>query len=225
MHRLAALPGGWSPEIQGVVFVEQSAAPLVVLTAADTDIQVLAQALPSLPPNFPDLRVASLLNLQQQLTIDTYAEDVLRSARAIVVRLLGGRAYWPYGLDVLKDLAAQTGALLLVLPGDDKPDPDLVSHSTAPLAAVDRLWRYFCEGGVSNTAHALQFLSDLALGTAYQPPPPQSLPRVGVYEVALTPSPSPRTGEGSRTAFLLPFAPGGRRGWGMRGIPHTQRFL
>ncbi|MBD2099832.1 cobaltochelatase subunit CobN [Leptolyngbya sp. FACHB-261] len=181
MHRLAALPGGWSNETEGVVFIEQSAAPLIVLTAADTDIQVLAAAARTLPSDFPELRVTNLLNLQQQLTIDTYAETVLRQAKAIVVRLLGGRAYWPYGLEVLKDLAAETGALLLVLPGDDKPDPDLVSHSTVSLEIMDRLWRYFTEGGIENAAHALQFLADQALGTQYQPPLPQALPRLGLY--------------------------------------------
>ncbi len=198
MHRLAALPGGWSPDTQGVVFIEQSAAPLVVLTAADTDIQVLAAARQNLPEDFPAVRVASLLNLQQQLSIDTYAEEVLRQARGIVVRLLGGRAYWSYGLEVLKELVAQTGACLLVLPGDDKPDPDLASHSTAPLLVVDRLWRYFTEGGVPNTTHALQFLADQALGTTYQPPPPQTLPRLGIYAWQ-PPEPTPPQG----TAGLL----------------------
>ncbi|NET39387.1 MAG: cobaltochelatase subunit CobN, partial [Cyanothece sp. SIO1E1] len=133
MHRLAATPGGWTPEADGVIFVEQTPAPLVVLTAADTDIQTLAKAIPQLPARFPALRVTNLLQLQQQLTIDTYAETVLASAQVIVLRLLGGRAYWSYGLEVTKELVQRSGAALIVLPGDDRPDPDLISHSTTPL--------------------------------------------------------------------------------------------
>ncbi|GAB4464899.1 MAG: hypothetical protein OHK0037_19310 [Elainellaceae cyanobacterium] len=182
MHRLAASPGGWNPDTEGVIFLEQTPAPIVLLTAADTDIQTLAHALPHLPAGVPALRVASLLQLQQQLTIDTYADDVLSKAQAIILRLLGGRAYWPYGLDVLKQTITQTGATLFVLPGDDRPDPDLLSHSTAPLAAVNRLWQYLTEGGIENWINALLFLSDTCFGHSFNPPPPQVVPKVGLYQ-------------------------------------------
>jgi cobaltochelatase CobN len=123
MHRLAATPGGWTPDSDGVIFIEQSPAPVVVLTAADTDLQCLAQVM-ALPGGLPPVRGVNLLQLQQQLTIDTYAEDVLAHARIILVRLLGGRAYWSYGLEVVRAVVADTGAALVVLPGDDRPDPD-----------------------------------------------------------------------------------------------------
>ncbi|WP_205370126.1 cobaltochelatase subunit CobN [Thermoleptolyngbya sp. PKUAC-SCTB121] len=181
MHRLAASPGGWNPDTEGVIFLEQTPAPIVFLTAADTDIQSLAHALPHLPAGVPALRVASLLQLQQQLSIDTYAEEVLSQAQVIILRLLGGRAYWPYGLEVLKQTAAQTGATLFVLPGDDRPDPDLLSHSTAPLAAVHRLWRYLTEGGRENWVNALLFLADECFGQSFSPSFPQPVPKIGVY--------------------------------------------
>jgi cobaltochelatase CobN len=181
MHRLAAVPGGWSPGQEGVIFVEQTPAPLVLVTAADTDIQVLAQALPQLPPEFPGLRVANLLQLQQQLTIDTYAEDVLESAQVIVLRLLGGRAYWSYGLEVVKATVERTGAALLVLPGDDRPDPDLISHSTVLLTVVDQFWRYLNEGGIDNTRNALMYLANVCLGYDYALTRPQAVPRLGEY--------------------------------------------
>ncbi|MBD2465134.1 cobaltochelatase subunit CobN [Oscillatoria sp. FACHB-1407] len=190
MHRLAATPGGWNPETEGVVFIEQGQAPLVVLTAADTDIQLLSTALGHLPVDFPPVRVVNLLHLQQQLTIDTYAEAVLASAKVIVLRLLGGRAYWSYGLEVVKQTVEQTGAALLVLPGDDRPDPGLISHSTVPLTQVNQLWRYLTESGLENTVHALQFMADLGLGTAYNPPPPMIVPKVGLYPWSQNPSTS-----------------------------------
>ncbi|PSN79638.1 cobaltochelatase subunit CobN, partial [filamentous cyanobacterium CCP4] len=182
MHRLAATPGGWTPDTEGVIFVEQTPAPLVFLTAADTDIQSLSRA--RFPTGFPALRVASLLQLQQQLAIDTYADDVLRHAQLIVVRLLGGRAYWPYGLEVVREVAADTSAALIMLPGDDRPAPDLISHSTVPLTVANQLWRYLNEGGVENMANGLMWVCDRVLNTAFQPPDPQPIPKVGVYSAS-----------------------------------------
>ncbi|HEY9873848.1 MAG TPA: cobaltochelatase subunit CobN, partial [Candidatus Obscuribacterales bacterium] len=181
MHRLAATPGGWNPQAEGVIFIEQTPAPIVFLTAADTDIQTLAVAVDKLPDGFPALRVVNLLQLQQQLTIDTYAEDVLEQAQVIILRLLGGRSYWSYGLEVLQEMVQRTGAALIILPGDDRPDPDLISHSTVSFAAVNQLWRYFTEGGIENFVNALKFVADVCLGQFYHPPSPQEVPRVGLY--------------------------------------------
>jgi len=181
MHRIAAMPGGWNPQAEGVIFIEQTPAPIIFLTAADTDIQTLAAATARLPSGFPAIRVANLLQLQQQLTIDTYAENILSFAQVIILRLLGGRSYWSYGLEVLQETVAQTGAALVVLPGDDHPDPDLISHSTVSLGVVNQLWRYFTEGGVENFVNALKFIADICLGKNYNPPSPQVVPRVGVY--------------------------------------------
>jgi cobaltochelatase CobN len=182
MHRLATLPGGWQPGEDGVVFIDQTPAPLVILTAADTDIQTLNLALTLAPAGLGPVRVASLLNLQQQLSIDTYAETVLSQARGILLRILGGRAYWSYGLEVVKALAQKTACALVVLPGDDQPDLDLMSHSTLPMAIVNQLWQYFVEGGPDNFCQGLLFFSDHCLATQYQPSKAQPVPKVGLYQ-------------------------------------------
>ncbi|URD50672.1 hypothetical protein M5J74_01485 [Chroococcidiopsis sp. CCNUC1] len=181
MHRISTTPGDWNPQIDGVVLFAQTPAPLVLLTATDTDIQTLAAAATKLPMGFPTFRVANLLQLQQQIVIDTYAEDVLEKAQVIILRLLGGRSYWSYGLEVVRETARRTGAALIVIPGDDAIDPDLIAHSTVPLAVGDRLWRYFLEGGVENAVNALLFTADFCLHTSYNPQPPQVVPRVGLY--------------------------------------------
>jgi cobaltochelatase CobN len=186
MHRLAAMPGGWNPDLDGVIFVEQTPAPIVILTAADTDIQTIATSILQFPSDFPDVRVANLLQLQQQLTIDTYAEDVLKFAQVIVLRLLGGQSYWSYGLEVVQDVVEKTGAKLIVVPGDDRPDPNLMSHSTLPLPVVDQVWRYFTEGGIENVKNALRFLANVGLNTDYQVASAIAVPRVGRYETDAT---------------------------------------
>ena len=45
MHRIASTPGTWNTQQDGVILVEQSQAPIIFLTAADTDIQSLANCL------------------------------------------------------------------------------------------------------------------------------------------------------------------------------------
>ncbi|MEB3231593.1 MAG: cobaltochelatase subunit CobN [Leptolyngbyaceae bacterium] len=189
MHRIAATPGGWNPNTEGVIFLEQTPAPIVILTTADTEIQTLAGSCDRLPADFPEFRVANLLQLQQELSIDTYVDEVLMQAQVIVVRLLGGRNYWNYGLDRLYEIANDHGIKLIVLPGDDRPDPALVSLCTVPLAVGDRLWHYFVAGGIENLTHALQYIAHTCLDYGNTPPPPQSPPQWAIYP--FDPSPSP----------------------------------
>src|SRR4028118_2039621 len=182
MHKIAATPGGWNPQAEGVIFIQQTPAPIVFISAADTDIQTLAAAASKMPAKFPKVRAVNLLQLQQQLTIDTYAEEVLERAEVIILRLLGGRSYWSYGLEILRETVQKTNASLIVMPGEDSPDPDLISHSNVSLSAVNKLWRYFTEGGVHNFVNALKFAADTCLKTAYNPPLPQTVSRVGIYD-------------------------------------------
>ncbi|MBW4464257.1 MAG: cobaltochelatase subunit CobN [Pegethrix bostrychoides GSE-TBD4-15B] len=181
MHRLATLPGGWNPSVEGVIFVEQQPAPIVVITAADTDIQTLAAAAQRLPAGFPALRVVNLLQLQQQLTIDTYAESVLAKAAVIILRVIGGRSYWSYGLEVVEETAQRTGAKLIILPGDERPDPNLTSHSTVTLSEAHQVWQYLLEGGLENYGNLLKFVATRWLAQSYSFAPPQPVPRIGIY--------------------------------------------
>lgn len=183
MHKIAAIPGGWNPNNEGVIFIEQTPAPIVFLTAADTDIQTIAAAHTYLISDFPQIRVTNLLNLQQQLSIDAYVETVLSKAQIIILRLLGGSTYWSYGLEVIKDVVQSNKAALFVLPGDDIPDPDLINHSTVSLMFVNQLWRYLTEGGVENYTNAFKYISDICLKTNYAPAAPQSVPNIGLYNV------------------------------------------
>ncbi|MBJ7901594.1 MAG: cobaltochelatase subunit CobN [Cyanobacteria bacterium RI_101] len=183
MHRLASQPGGWNPEGEGVIRVEQAPGDLVFLSAADTDIQCLAQAVRQIPKDFPPLRALNLLNLQQPASLDDYREGVLGRAKAVVVRLLGGYEYWPYGVDSLRELARETGLSLWLLPGDGPLDPVLMSYSTVPLPWVERLWRYCSGGGVENWRRGLLWWSDCVCGTDYRPEAPVTVPDWGHFNL------------------------------------------
>ena len=192
MHRIATIPGGWNPNSPGVIFITQDPAPIIIITAADTEIQTLAAL--QLPADFPEFRVISLLQLQQQLTIDTYAAEVLSKAKVIIARLLGGVSYWSYGMEVLQDLAVDYGVKLMIMPGCDRPDPDLISHSTVDLDLVNQVWQYFIEGGIANLQNCLEFIAAQNLGYNYQPPVPQIVPRVGLYNISQSTKVNPIVG-------------------------------
>ena len=182
MHRIAATPGGWSAEQEGVIFIEQNSAPIIFLSSADTDIQSLATCLPFLPDHFPAIRATNILQLQQQLSIDTYAEEVLSQSKVIILRLLGGRSYWPYGLEVIKEVAELNEVTLFILPGDDNLDETLMSHSTVTFSHSHKLWRYLTQGGQENWLNGLKFISDLCWQTNYNPVEPTIVPDFGVYK-------------------------------------------
>jgi cobaltochelatase CobN len=194
MHRIAAVAGGWNPNGEGVVVVEQTPAPIVILTSADTDIQVLARAWEHLPAGFTAVRVLNLLALQQQLTIDTYAETVLETAKIIVIRLLGGVGYWAYGLEVVQAISQRTGAKLVLIPGDDKPDISLSSRSTLPLVEVNQIWRYFLEGGIENAKQLLYFLANRGDDRHYHVQMPQTVAKADLYADSGTAAHGPKVG-------------------------------
>ncbi|MBF2064509.1 MAG: cobaltochelatase subunit CobN [Calothrix sp. C42_A2020_038] len=203
MHRINTTSATTISQSEGVVFVEQNPAPVVFLTAADTDIHSIAAAYAKLP-NFPALRVANLLQLQAQISIDAYAEKVLEFASVIVLRLLGGRSYWTYGFEVVQELVQRNHIDLIVMPGDDALDPYLISHSTLGEAKVNKIWRYFNEGGIDNIVNALKYISDCCLSTAFNPPPVQVVPRIGIYHPCHSTSSQPQQlGERFKVGILF----------------------
>ena len=167
MHRTAASKPEFNLQSEDLIFLEQTTAKFVFLTSADTDIQTIATAVTKLPPSFDEIRVANLLNLQHQITIDSYAEQVLQFAQVIILRLLGGISYWSYGLEVVLEIVQRNSINLIVIPGDDALDLNLISHSTLPLARVNQISRYFSQGGVDNFVNAFKFIADNCFSTSY----------------------------------------------------------
>ena len=96
----------------------------------------------------------------QQRTAERF-ETVLAQARLVIVRLLGGKSYWPYGVEQIAETCAATGATLVLLPGDDQPDPELAAHSTADTEAYRRLWSYLLHGGAANARSFLAYAAML----------------------------------------------------------------
>ena len=107
----------------------QSPGDVVVLSAADTELSALALASQSLDDDGMRLRITNLGMLKHPYSVDLYVEAVLADAKLVVVRALGGQSYWQYLIEQVV-LAAQENGTAVVLPGDDKPDPELAALST-----------------------------------------------------------------------------------------------
>lgn len=176
MHILAAQPGRIDDGNEAVD-LEQSPGDIVVLSAADTELAGLADAAPALDGEV-SLRLANLMSLAHPYSIDLHVEKTLAKARLIVVRVLGGRGYWSYGLDRLAEICAAGTIKLVVLPGDAKPDLDLTSASTQSSDDCDALWRYLIEGGAENYGNFLRYCRALLDGTDL-PPAARPVPAFG----------------------------------------------
>ena len=107
----------------------------------------------------------------------------MSSARLVLVRLLGGRGYWPYGVEQVAACCAERGIALACLPGDERADPELTALSTLPPEAHERFGRYLQHGGIDNAEQALRYAAAL-IGRPADWSEPLPLPRAGLYRPA-----------------------------------------
>ncbi|CAN5772319.1 cobaltochelatase subunit CobN [soil metagenome] len=131
---------------------------IVLLSTADTDL-LAAQA------SGAGWRTA---NPARTTAVDVPA--LLDAAWCVVVRLLGGRATWEQGLAAVLD----SGLPVVVLGGEDTPDPELMRLSTVPGGVATEALAYVREGGPDNLAQLARFLSDTLrlTGAGFEPPAP-----------------------------------------------------
>jgi cobaltochelatase CobN len=195
MHRLAAVPGSSSPA-DGVLFIEQPPAAAVLLTSADTDLTALAAELDHNPqPLGPErsIRALNLAALQHPAVLDHYIRTTLQPTELVVVRLLGGRGHWSYGLEQLRQWAgAQHSRHLLVLAGTADEEQTLAELGTVspPLAlACSRCLR---EGGPTNWREVFTSLKGLLDGM--EPPTPELQPLADPQPHDWRAEPGPRVG-------------------------------
>ncbi|HWD58615.1 MAG TPA: cobaltochelatase subunit CobN, partial [Stellaceae bacterium] len=181
MHLLATEPGTIA-DGAAATDLAQTPGDIVVLASADTEIALLAAAQArrrAAHPDAPTLRLAPVMRLGHNFSVDLYMETVAK-ARLVVARLLGGRAYFPYGTDRLVETCRAHRIPLALVPGDDKPDPELAEFSTVAPEAARRLWRYLAEGGPANAGNFLRYAGSLIAPTADWAEPAPLL-RAGLY--------------------------------------------
>ncbi|WP_417809008.1 cobaltochelatase subunit CobN [Thioclava sp.] len=180
----------------------QSPADLVVLSFSDSDLGAFAAGWHRAKGGLPSLRLANLVALRHPISVDTYVENTLAGAKGILVRLIGGEGYWPYGLASLQDLARRKGIALAVLPADGCADACLDALSTLPASTLHRL-KELCDAGGAVAAQAA--LAQMALASGFYAGPvagDKRLPARGFYDPDLGPVASP---EGQGQLALVSF--------------------
>ena len=172
-------------ETETPIDLKQDPADLVVLSFSDSDLGAFEagwhRAKAAGNP-LPSLRLANLVALKHPISVDTYIEQTLCDAKAVLVRLIGGEAYWSYGLMSLQDHARRNDIALAILPADGRPDPRLEELSTVPVSTLHRL-NALCDAGGAIAAQAA--LAQLALSAGlYAKPVPgdKRMPGWGYYD-------------------------------------------
>jgi cobaltochelatase CobN len=159
MHLLSAQAGEIQQEGEAID-LGQSPADMLFLSAADTELAAMANAADQSQTD--QLRLANTMRISHNFSIDLWLEQTAIHAKLIVVRLLGGRAYWTYGVDQLASLCEENGIKLALLPGDARPDPELLARSTIDEAQYQALHALFVAGGNENISRALKMMKAIS---------------------------------------------------------------
>ncbi len=161
MHLLLAQKGTIAEGTEAID-LGQTPGDVLFLSAADTELASISSA--RRQNDVVSLRLANMMALAHPMSVDAYVERTARHAKLIIVRIIGGESYWPYGLEALHACAVNHKVSLAVLPGDDKPDAGLDRFSTIPRSDRDALWYYLLEGGAQNASRFLDYCGSLIDG-------------------------------------------------------------
>ncbi|WEK03123.1 MAG: cobaltochelatase subunit CobN [Candidatus Devosia phytovorans] len=181
MHLLSAQAGAIQQEGEAIDLNQRPGA-LVFASSADSELAMLAGAADRAGED--ELRLANTLRLSNNLSVDLWLEQTVAHARLVVLRLIGGAAYFQYGVDELTALCANRKIPLALLPGDANPDPILQARSTVHPGDWTRLHSLFIAGGPDNADTILRAFKALADERALSDLQPQPFARFGLWHPA-----------------------------------------
>lgn len=156
----------------------QSPGDVVFLTAADTEVASIANAVSS-EANL-DWRIANLSQLKHPMSVDTYIDRTAKHAKLIFIRALGGASYFSYAIEALFAAASNHNIEIIVVPGDDKIDPELDRFCTIDFGDRTQLWNYLIQGGAENSKNFVKYC-EAFLQTRDLPSSAVPLLKAGLY--------------------------------------------
>ncbi|MGV3481187.1 MAG: cobaltochelatase subunit CobN, partial [Sphingobium sp.] len=180
MHLLSATPGTISSGDEAID-LGQSPGDIVILSVADSELACFSRAAEALPDAGPSVRLANLLLLKHPYSVDLHVESVIAKAKFVCVILLGGKAYWPYGIDEIARVARERGIAFAAIADGREADPALDRASTVPPESRDRLRDYLRQGGVANATAFLRFAARLIGRDAGPPDDPVPVADAGLH--------------------------------------------
>ena len=187
MHLLSAQAGAIQQEGEAID-LDQRPGALVFASSADSELAMLAGAADRAGEE--ELRLANTLRLSNNLSVDLWLEETVADAQLVVLRLIGGTAYFQYGVDELTALCSNRKIALVLLPGDANPDPILMARSSVHPDDWMRLHGLFVAGGPDNADTILAAFNRLAAngrlaGPVLTDSAPRPFPRFGLWHPAL----------------------------------------
>jgi cobaltochelatase CobN len=180
MHLLSATPGTVSNG-EEAIDLAQSPGDIVILTVADSELACFARAAAMLGEGGPSVRLANLLQLKHPYSVDLYVEKLIAHARFVCVVLLGGKSYWPYGVDEIASVARAKGIAFAAIAEGQEPDPALQRASTLPPETCEKLRDYLRQGGVANALGFLRTAARLIGHDRGTPDDPVPVADAGLY--------------------------------------------
>ncbi|MET3900534.1 cobaltochelatase CobN [Devosia sp. UYZn731] len=166
MHLLSAQAGAIQQDGEAIDLA-QSPGALIFASAADSELAMLAAAADRAGET--ELRLANTLRLSHNLSVDLWLDQTVAHARLVVLRLIGGIAYFQYGVDELTALCANARIPLVLLPGDANPDPILQARSTIHPDDWQRLHALLIAGGPDNADTLLRAFRTVAASSSPRP--------------------------------------------------------
>ncbi|WP_320664483.1 cobaltochelatase subunit CobN [Prochlorococcus sp. MIT 1223] len=149
---------------QEVVLIEQIGAPVLFLTSASTDISSLDQAI-NLKANKTwknKIRALLINELEHNAKIDHYINTTASESEIILIRLLGGKSHWSYGLEQLQLWSREKKEReLIVISGTQENQIALHELSTIPIDIVDFVAYLLRVGGIENMTTFLDIIYKL----------------------------------------------------------------
>ncbi len=150
---------------------------IVFISAVETDLASARAARARLPDGFPCLSVRAAFELGTEDAV----RHALAFAQVVIVRILGGRAYFDHGFVAIAALARERGLRVIAISGEAQSDPEFDALSTADVPTLRDAFAYAFAGGAANLANLVRFACDTQLATHYGYAPPEETPDWGFY--------------------------------------------
>ena len=143
--------------------LQQDPADILVLSAADSELAVLARAYADLTQEgyVPSLRLVQVRDLQHPASLDLYIEKTLSRSHLVIARLLGGQSYFPYFCEQVEDICREKRIPLALLAGEGQEDRTLYRRSTIAETHSRALYRCLLHGGTTNAKTFLLIAQEL----------------------------------------------------------------
>ncbi len=150
---------------------------IAFISAVETDLAAARAARARLPAGFPCVAVRAAYELGTEDAV----REALSFASVVVVRILGGRAYFAHGFAAIAALARDRGLRVIAISGEAQSDPELDALSSADVPTLRDAFAYAFAGGAANVAQLFRFVCDTQLATRYGFAAPEETPDWGFY--------------------------------------------